>query len=184
MRVLIYILFFISGAAGLVYEVVWTRELSEVFGNTVYAISSVLAVFMAGLGAGAYFIGKWLDRRQDFLRIYGLLEIGIGVAALLIPLLIRFTDHLVSGLLYSFRQSFWLQSGVRILITFILLFAPTFFMGGTLPALSKYFAAQPARLGRDVGGLYAVNTFGAMAGAFAAGFLFIALWGVMRTSLV
>ena len=60
--------FFFSGVAGLIYEVVWTRMLTQIFGNTTYAIATVLASFMAGLALGSYFFGKFADRRKiDFL---------------------------------------------------------------------------------------------------------------------
>ena len=72
----LYLLFLCSGFSGLVYQVVWVREFGNIFGNTVYSASLVIAVFMLGLGAGSYLIGTWADRRyttrpDSLLRAYG-----------------------------------------------------------------------------------------------------------------
>ena len=86
MRALILIAFFVSGACALVYEVIWTRMLGLVMGNTVYAVSTTLAAFMAGLALGSYVFGKVADRLERPGRFYGVLEILIGVYCLLLPL--------------------------------------------------------------------------------------------------
>ncbi|MBI5865512.1 MAG: spermidine synthase, partial [Planctomycetes bacterium] len=85
---LVFLLFFLSGATGLVYELIWTRELIFVFGGTTYAISTVLVVFMAGLGLGIYLCVRYSRSIRDAARFYGLLEIAIGVYALLVPYLL------------------------------------------------------------------------------------------------
>ena len=74
--------FFLSGGCALIYQVVWSKHLQYVFGSTTEAVGTVLAVFMAGLGAGAYFFGPRIDRAASPLRLYALLEIGIGVYGL------------------------------------------------------------------------------------------------------
>ena len=88
----IYTLFFISGFTGLVYEVTWTRLLSTIFGSNTYAVTSVLAAFMGGLAIGSYVIGRYVERKKNPLLIYAFLEIGIGVIALLIPLIFSLLD--------------------------------------------------------------------------------------------
>ena len=85
---LVLLLFFVSGACSLIYEVVWTRMLVLVFGTSVWAVSTVLGAFMGGLAMGAFGFGRWIDRRRNPLRIYALLEAGIGVFALVFPLLL------------------------------------------------------------------------------------------------
>src|SRR3954463_15247936 len=84
--VLLYFIFFLSGASGLVYEVIWVRLTGLVFGNTAHAIATVLGAFMAGLAFGSWVLGKQADRLRNPLRAYGLLEIGIGISAALVPL--------------------------------------------------------------------------------------------------
>src|SRR5437870_874010 len=87
LRKAVIVLFFASGFSGLVYQVAWVRLLTPVFGVTAYAISTVIASFMGGLALGSFVAGRVIDRRRDPLRIYALLEAGIGVYALLTPLL-------------------------------------------------------------------------------------------------
>src|SRR6266849_10338168 len=91
-RSILYVIFFLSGATGLVYEVIWVRLTGLVFGNTAQAISTVLGAFMAGLALGSWTLGKQADRSENPLRLYGLLEIGIGLSAALVPLIFRALD--------------------------------------------------------------------------------------------
>jgi spermidine synthase len=183
LRITVFILFFASGATGLVYEVVWVRLLSQTFGNTVFAVSTVLAVFMAGLGAGGYLVGKWIDRRGNFLTVYGYLEIGVGVAALAVLILLRIFDPVITRLASLMGATFFGQSLLRLTAAFLLLFPPTFLMGGTLPVLSKYILRHRQSLGWDIGALYGVNTLGAMTGTFLAGFVLIDLLGLRSTEI-
>ena len=81
--------FFLSGAAGLVYEVIWTRMFGMVFGNTNFAVATVLATFMGGMALGAWFFGRLADRSQKPVFLYGLLELGVGAYAFLLPVLLR-----------------------------------------------------------------------------------------------
>src|SRR5579871_341041 len=84
---LLYFIFFLSGASGLVYEVIWVRLTGLVFGNTAHALATVLGAFMAGLALGSWQLGQAADRVDRPLRTYGLLEIGIGLSAALVPLI-------------------------------------------------------------------------------------------------
>src|SRR5438445_6430889 len=86
-------LFFFSGATALVYEVVWSKFLAQMFGSTIYAQTVVLAVFMGGLALGNRLFGKWADGLQRPVRAYGILEIAIGIYAVLFPLLDRIVDR-------------------------------------------------------------------------------------------
>src|SRR5262249_26739554 len=92
LSLILYVIFFLSGATGLVYEVIWVRLTGLVFGNTSHAISTVLGAFMAGLALGSWKLGQKADRATNPLRIYGLLEIGIGISAALVPLVFRALD--------------------------------------------------------------------------------------------
>ena len=89
-RYLIYSLFLLSGVSGLIYQIVWTRMLVIVFGNTMLATSTVLTAFMGGLAAGSYVLGRYIDRRPTrLIRVYALLEAGVGLFALVFPLIIQ-----------------------------------------------------------------------------------------------
>src|SRR5512136_833852 len=81
--VIIYLLFFLSGAAALMYEVAWVRSLTLVFGGSHLAVTTVLSVFMGGLALGGFLLGRLADKAARPLRLYGLLELGIGAFALL-----------------------------------------------------------------------------------------------------
>ena len=92
-RLPVYLLFFFSGVAGLLYQVVWVRQFGNIFGNTVYSASLVTATFMFGLGLGGFLAGVWGDRRyrggtRSLLRAYGILEVGIGLVALVIAVVL------------------------------------------------------------------------------------------------
>lgn len=178
----LFTLFFLSGAAGLVYQVVWTRMLTLVFGATVYAVSAVLTVFMAGLAAGSLVLGRRADRPgTDLLRLYGRLEIGIGLYCAASPFLIGLVKTVYLASAPSFAKDFTGFSLFRFALSVVVLAAPTFLMGGTLPILAKYVVRRFDTLGAGVGTLYAVNTAGAVAGSFLAGYFLLAAIGVRAT---
>ncbi len=181
MRILVFVLFFLSGACGLVYQVVWSRILTEVFGATVVAVGTVLAAFMTGLALGSWALGKLGDRSDRPLRIYASLEIGIGLTALASTLLMGRAGTLNVWMHEALAGSPLLLGGVRLVAAFVLVMAPTVLMGATLPVLSRYFIGRLAEVGSSLSSLYAVNTAGAVAGALAAGFLMIGAYGVHRS---
>ena len=172
---------FLSGVSGLLYEVVWARMLHLLFGDTVLAVSTVLASFMAGLAMGSFWIGRYIDRRRRVLAVYAGLEAGIGLSALLFPVVLQALTPLYVWLHQSLSSSFWLFSLVRFLLAFCLLCVPTALMGATLPVLSRYLVQSSATLGGNVGALYAVNTGGAVLGCFMAGYVLIGSLGLSRT---
>jgi spermidine synthase len=174
--------FFFSGSTGLIYEVLWTRMLGLVFGHTVVAITTVLAAFMAGLGLGSFCFGRIADRHAHPVRLYGLLEVGIGLYAVLTPLLFSKAEAIYISLHRSLHLSFLAFSLSQFLLIFAILVIPATLMGATLPVLSRFFVQELTGLGRQVGRLYALNTFGAVLGAYAAGFHLIPIFGI-RTSL-
>ncbi|MEE8304659.1 MAG: fused MFS/spermidine synthase, partial [Candidatus Tectomicrobia bacterium] len=169
----ILVCFLLSGSAGLIYEVVWSRLLGLVYGNTTLAISIVLAAFMAGLALGSAMLGRYADRHGQPLRLYALLEWGIGAYALLLPLLIAGLPGLSSLTRHPL---------IRFLITFLLLLPPTVAMGGTLPVLSAVF--RYGKVASQAGRLYAWNTFGAVMGVALAGFVLLPHLGMRRATLV
>lgn len=192
LRRLLFFLFFLSGFSALIYEVVWARQLSLIFGTTAFAISSILAVFFSGLALGSYLFGKLVDVKSRIqangermianvrrpLLIYGLLELGIGVYAAATPWIF----NLIEGLQVSFWQRFEPTYFGFNLFTFLLsatgLIIPTTLMGGTLPVLSKFWVRNEEEVGSGVGFLYFINTAGATVGAFLAGFVLITVLGV------
>jgi len=183
-RNLILWFFFFSGFSGLVYEVVWARLLERVMGASVYSITTVLTVYMAGLGLGSFLAGRMVDRRSDSLRLYGILQAAIGVSCVLVPALIALLAPVYRSAYQSLDATFQTLTLVRFLISGLVLIIPTTLMGATLPVLSRYLATRLDDLGETVGRLYAVNTFGAVVGSFAAGFALMPLFGIMGAIFV
>lgn len=168
LRVLVTVCFLISGATGLVYQVVWVRLIGQVVGVSSLAISAVVATFLLGLGLGARVAGRVAGRVSRPLFAYGLLELGIGAMALAVP-------HLLSvlGTVYAPFGLGALHLPATFALALVLLLPPTLAMGATLPLLTRWYAQDPATLGHDTGWLYAVNTTGAVAGAALAGFVLL-----------
>jgi spermidine synthase len=181
LRVLL-VCFFLSGATGLVYQVIWLRMLGLVFGHTVYAITTVLAAFMAGLALGSFLFGRLADRIASPLRVYGWLEVAIGVYCALIPLLLGGAALLYISAHRALGLSYDTFNVVQFALVFAVLLVPTSLMGGTLPVLSQAFMGHPA-MARNVGLLYTTNTFGAVAGVALAGYLLLPTLGT-RTTIV
>ncbi len=179
---LIYIFFLLSGATGLIYQVIWARLLGLSFGNTMYAISLVLATFMAGLGLGSYLVGRYLDSHPHPLRLYAILELGIGMWALLAPILLDGVDSLYVKLFPLLGSSLLFSSLLRFGLSSLILLIPTMLMGGTLPALTTHFTRQLSQFGRKFSLLYAVNTLGAVAGVWWVGFYALPWLGVSLTN--
>jgi spermidine synthase len=183
--VVIFLLFFLSGLTSLIYEVIWVRKFGLVFGVSTYAVSTVLAAFFAGLAIGSYLAGRIIDRtRLHPLAVYGGMEGAVGVYALLLPLFLGLVEATYPAVYTSIGESFSLFTLFRFVVCFAVLVLPTTLMGATLPVLSKLMVDRESVLGLSVGRLYAVNTFGAVAGSASAGFLLIPALGVPKTTLV
>ena len=177
-------LFFVSGASALIYEVVWSRDLTNVFGGSAFAIATVLAAYMAGLALGSTVLGKFIDRRGSPLAVYGVLEAGIGVWAVLLPVLFHVLDHVYGGLYRALNPGFYVLSLVRFVLCFLVLLVPTTLMGGTLPVLGKFLLQNRETLGQRAGLLYGVNTLGAVLGTALGGFILLPTLGLRTSTLL
>lgn len=170
-------LFFLSGAAGLVYEVVWIRWAGTVLGNTTAAIGVVLAVFLGGLGAGAAIAGRvasaWEARK--LLRAYAAIEAAVAVTAPLVPFAFRAMEPLVAlG---------WETPAVPAAVVALSMLPPAMAMGMTLPILARWLTLQRGDAGRQVALAYGLNTLGGVAGVLVAGFALIPNAGLTATTL-
>ncbi len=183
-RILLLACFFVSGLCGLIYQIVWMRLIGFVFGNSVYATATVLAAFMGGLAVGSFFGGRVADRCTNRVRLYGILEIVIGVYCILLPLLLSLATPLYAAVYQHSEGTSGLLTIIRAVICGALLILPTTCMGATLPILLRHFVEDGERLGRTVGLVYAVNTFGAVAGCVAAGFLLVPALGINKTIII
>ncbi len=132
---LIYLMFFASGAAALMYQVVWVRSLTLIFGGSHLAVTVVLSIFMAGLALGGYMIGKSVDKVSRPLRLYGILEIGIAFFAFVFIGLMKLYPWLYVMLAQGRDDNPAYLSLIRIAFSVVALMIPTTLMGGTLPVL-------------------------------------------------
>lgn len=165
-------LFGLSGAAGLALEVVWMRRLHLLFGGTALAVAAVTAAFMAGLGIGSVLAGTRGDRSARPLWWYGVLEIGIAVYALAIPLLLALALPVYALFGGWFAGMPLVLDGVRFALAFAVLAPATTAMGATLPLLVRHLSAS-GNVGLNTGALYAANTFGALIGVCLAGYVLL-----------
>lgn len=171
-------LLFASGFAGLVYQVSWMRELGFLFGNGAYAVSTTLAAFFLGIAAGSAAFGGVAARTRRPLLGYAGLEIGVALAALLYFGLLDAFAAVYEPLFQRFGNAPRSFVAAKFVLALGVLFPPAFFMGGTLPMMSQYRVRRRTALGTTGAVLYAVNTLGAAAGAFATPFWLVPVFGV------
>jgi predicted membrane-bound spermidine synthase len=175
-------LFTLSGAAGLIYQVVWQSQLIVVFGDTTQAIGSIVSAFMVGLGLGGLVGGLIAPRLRHPLRFYGLVECAVGVLALLVP--VGFS--LIDG---AYRSAY--DTGaigtltlVRLVLSLATVTPVTFLMGLTLPFLTRHLVTSMRDAGFQMGTLYSANTLGATVGTLVSGYVLIELIGLSATAHV
>ena len=174
----------LSGAAALIYEVVWTRSLALVMGSTTYALSTMLAAFMTGLTVGGYLGGLWADRTKNPSFAFGLIEAGIAIFGLITLIFIKSLSPLYAWVFYTFHLSFSSFSLAQFILSFILMLIPTTLMGATFPLVLKARARNLGEIGRETGDVYSINNLGAILGSVAAGFILIPAFGVTTTNIV
>lgn len=182
---LLFAAIFISGAAALVYQLIWVRLLGLVFGVSSFAVATVVAVFLLGLGLGSYFFGRWSERTSEPLRIYMYVELGIAATSILAYVVIETLP--IYRYLYEYAYNnlgLYGLSLARLLLSTLVLLPPVFLIGGTMPLLAKYFLRDPARLGSGFSRIYYLNTLGACTGALLTGFVLVRYFGVVGTLLV
>jgi len=179
---LVPLLFMASGAAGLIYQVVWTQDLVLVFGDTTQAIVTTVTAFLCGLGVGSLLGAAIGARLRRAIAAYGLLEVAVACVALVMPLVF---DTIAT----VFRSAYLsLPAGEVALIRFALAFGAlmpvTAMMGMTLPILTRHLVRADSHVGERVARLYGLNTLGAVMGAVASGYLLIEILGLRVTTLV
>ncbi|HKO61839.1 MAG TPA: fused MFS/spermidine synthase [Pyrinomonadaceae bacterium] len=181
---LVALCFVLSGATGLIYEVLWARMLGLVFGATTVAISTVLAAFMGGLAIGSALAGKIGAKIARPIRAYGILEIGIAIYALAVPFIFALVDDFYFVLWNKFSPSFFVFSLLRFFLSGLLLLIPTTLMGATLPVLSAALLRSQKTTTTSITKFYTRNLVGAICGTIAAGFFLLPTLGVRRTIYV
>ena len=163
---LLMILFAASGCAALVYEIVWYQMLQLVIGSTAISLGVLLATFMGGLCLGSLTLPRYLKRRQYHpLRVYGAIEVGIGICAIFVRLFMPLVDWIYVSAVGHGMPAILL----RAIMCAIILLPPTFLMGASLPAVARWIQATPRGVSW-LGLLYGANTAGAVFGCLLAGF--------------
>jgi spermidine synthase len=175
------LLLFGSGSCALIYEIAWFREFRLVFGASTAANAAVLAVFVGGLGMGGLLLGKRADRSVRPLVLYAKLEIIAAILAALTPGLLWLTRKAYIAVGGSAAVGPFAATGLRLLLTMLVLFAPTFVMGGTLPAAVRAIETDRDARRRGVGLLYGCNTLGAVFGCVLANFVLLEAVGTRST---
>jgi spermidine synthase len=167
------VLLFLSGASALIYQVLWLRMLSLVFGVTVYAASTVLASFMAGLAIGSVVAGRLADRVAAPLRWFAAAEILIGITGLSSAAALDLVRSAYLGLAPDAAPTHAALTLARVVCSALVLLPPTILMGATLPLALRSSVVAVESIGTRVSLLYGINTAGAIAGALGAGFFLI-----------
>jgi spermidine synthase len=180
---LIFILFLGSGSVGLIYEIVWARQLQHFFGSTTFSVSAILTSFFSGMALGSYLLGKWGNKYHP-IRLYAILEFSIGIYAISSPLLLNIIDRIYGIIGPALANNFMTGQLIKLLMSFVILIIPCTLMGGTLPVLSRYVKTNSGSTSGIIGRLYAVNTLGAVLGAGLTGFLLIEKFGLSNTVLI
>jgi spermidine synthase len=178
---LIGVCFVLSGATGLIYEVLWARMLGLVFGATTLAISAVLAAFMGGLALGSALAARLARRITKPLLVYALIEVAVGLYALAMPVLFRGVDSVYAAVWQQLRPGFYGSVLSRFALALAVLVAPTTLMGATLPVLAGALVRSSKDPGRSIARFYTLNLVGAIAGTIAAGFFLLPAFGVRTT---
>ncbi|MBY0278201.1 fused MFS/spermidine synthase, partial [Candidatus Binatia bacterium] len=178
---LLCLCFFLSGFGSLILEVVWTRQLRLIFGSTTLAASTILVAYMLGLGVGGLVGGRLAHRLRDGLRVYGAVEIAIGLIALLVPFLLAALPPLARALVLDLGP--WGLVLGRFLVALLVLLVPTILMGATLPIVVAAVTRDDPAIGARTGLLYGINTLGAVSGVFATAFVLFPWLGLWRSNV-
>ena len=148
-------------------------------GSTTYAFATMLAAFLFGIALGSMVFSRWVDRIKQPIAAFGILQLGIGLFALI--LMPAFEE--LYGMSQAFQSTFGASRFWAFFSCFLVMCLPTFLMGASFPLVTKIYTGNARQLGKSIGNVYAVNTVGSILGAFCAGFILIPLFGI-RPSIV
>lgn len=166
----------LSGAAALIFQVLWIKQLSLVTGVDVHAVSAGISAYFLGLALGSFVLGRFGDRANRPLRLYAMLEIGVA----LFGIVVTFVLARIAPLFVSIEATSPIAAWAMLIL---IIAAPAFLMGGTLPVVLRSLGSVPGGIGAKGGRLYAANTLGAIAGCLAVSFFIIPALGVQATGL-
>ena len=168
----------------LIYEIIWIRPLSLVFGTTIYAVSTIIASFILGLAIGSWVAGRYTDRLKNPLRYFAFTQLGVGFYGILLLPIFGALPEVYLGLYHATFPNQALFMFTQILMSIAMISIPATLMGTTLPLMMRTYSEEFTTVGKDVGKLDASNSFGAVVGTLAAGFLLIPVLGIQNSILV
>ena len=177
-RNLILIAFAISGFTALIYEVVWARPLQLIFGSTIYAVSTILTTFFAGFALGSYLFRNFADNSKNPLKLFALIELGIGLYGLIILWLFKSLPSIYLLIANNSGIQF-----IQFVLLFLVLIIPATLFWATWPIVTKAYSKEES-IGKDSGNLYAFNSLGSFLGPIIAGFSLIPILGIKTTSIL
>ncbi|HNO77362.1 MAG TPA: fused MFS/spermidine synthase [Phycisphaerae bacterium] len=180
----IYVCFLFSGAAALIYEIVWQRMLMLVFGVSAWSITAVLTAFMAGLALGSWFVGRIADRSRNPVRSYAFIEFSIAIGAVAVSFAIDPLMSVYVQIAHAIEPGFLGSHLIRFVLAFVIFLVPSTLLGATMPFMSRIAAIWCESIGSAFGWIYAINTMGSVAGAALAGFWLIPTIGMHNTAYV
>lgn len=173
-----------SGAAALVYEVIWQRALTNTIGSSAYTFSIIVAAFMAGLAVGGRWGGVRLAHSRDGVRVFAWLQLATGVFGFA-------TFYFITALRPLYEFIFHLSKGSTRMLTlsqmalvFLVMLVPGTLMGAAFPVITKAWSLRSKGIGRTAGDIYSVNTWGSVFGALAAGFVLVPMVGLWMSNLI
>ncbi len=181
LRYLFPFLFALSGASGLIFEIVWQRYMVLAFGASAPAITAILTAFFTGIALGSWWGGKLLRTTRNLLRAYAFLELWIGLWGIAVPLLLKVADQLQIPLYEWLEPGPWMGFSLRFLLAMATVLPATLGMGATIPAMNRIVHGYKEEVGRSVSLAFGMNTAGAVLGCLLAGLLFIPELGLQRS---
>jgi len=181
---LLLIIFGLTGMTALIYEIIWIRPLSLVFGTTIYAVSTIIASFILGLAIGSWLAGRYTDRLKNPLRYFAFTQLGVGFYGILLLPIFGALPEIYLGLYHATFPNQALFMFTQILMSIAMISIPATLMGTTLPLMMRTYSEEFTTVGKDVGKLDASNSFGAVIGTLAAGFLLIPILGIQNSIIV
>jgi len=172
-------LFVGSGAAALIYEVVWFQMLQLSLGSSAVSMGVLLGVFMGGMGLGSWMFPKRVDKKHHPLKVYAYLELGIGLCGLLVLLIVPLLGGVYTAIAGTGQFSVFLRG----LVAAMILLPPTLMMGATLPAIARYVETTPKGVSW-MGFFYGGNIAGAVIGTLLAGFYLLRVYDMVTATIV
>ena len=180
----IHLMFLASGAAALIYQVIWFKQLQFVLGSSTFAVSVTVASFFFGLSLGSWLGGRLADRLLHPLRAYAVLELSVSAVSLAVTLFLSRWSVWTPFLTPYLGEGSVVSATLTLLVSLSTLAIPTMLMGATLPLLAKYIVREQQALARRIGLLYGINTLGAAIGCATAGLLLLGTFGVLESAFV